>query len=101
MRDTVICPPNGASNFILEETDMTQEQTETLIGLHTLNRLKISGGIATLRTARKAYKCRDCGLLIEPDEPYYCITIGGAGLGNLKFPDRVHIKCLEREHGKS
>jgi len=69
-------------------------EKETLIGLQVLSELKVRGGIATLRVARKGHKCCECGLPIELGEPHYCIYIGGAGLGNLKFPDRKHVRCV-------
>lgn len=71
--------------------------SEALIGLQILRELKVPGGIAVLRTARKGYKCCECGLPIEPDELHYCIYLGGAGLGNLKFPDRKHTDCVLKE----
>ncbi len=56
-----------------------------------------NGKILTLRQARKANKCHECGLLIEVGEQYYEITIGGGGLGSLKFPSHAHIKCLKNK----
>lgn len=57
--------------------------------------VRVRGGTATLRIARKGYKCAECGLPIKPGAPYYCVYLGGAGLGNLKFPDRKHPDCVE------
>lgn len=53
-----------------------------------------SGTIAELVTAGKAHKSDCCGLPIEPGKRYYRVTIGGGGLGSLKFPDRVHERCI-------
>ena len=54
-----------------------------------------SGTIAELVTARKAHRSACCGLPIEVGEEHYRITIGGGGLGSLKFPDRVHERCIK------
>ena len=51
--------------------------------------------IATLTTARKAFICKWCGEIIKPREQYYSIIYAGSGLGGLKYPDRVHIDCVE------
>jgi hypothetical protein len=53
------------------------------------------GYIATLRKARKAHKCHVCDSAINPGSCYYSVVKGGGGLGWLKFPDRVHLDCLE------
>jgi hypothetical protein len=60
-----------------------------------IKELRINGRIADLRKSRKAHKCAECGLLIEPGEYYYSVVIGGGGLGSLKFPDRYHVECLK------
>jgi hypothetical protein len=67
---------------------------ETRVALQTFNQLKINGSIAELVKARKTYNCHACGLPIETREEHYCIYIGGGGLGSLKFPDRIHQKCI-------
>ncbi len=61
--------------------------------------LRVNGKIAQLTRARKGHKCTDCGLLIEKGDEYYCIYQGGAGLGNIKFPDRCHQACLDNYLG--
>lgn len=50
--------------------------------------------VATLRKARKSHLCQQCHGLILAGSNYYALTIGGGGLGSLKFPDRVHECCL-------
>lgn len=69
--------------------------TEVKAGLKVLKELRTNGKIATLVKARKGYKCDECGLPIEKGEQHYCIYIGGGGLGSLKFPDRIHIDCID------
>ena len=58
-------------------------------------RITINGKVAELVTARKTYKCDECGYPIVPHSDYYTVTIGGGGLGSIKFPDRVHVRCIE------
>lgn len=58
-------------------------------------RITINGKVAELVTARKTYKCDECGYPIVPHSDYYRVTIGGGGLGSIKFPDHVHIHCIE------
>lgn len=70
---------------------------ETKAGLKALKELRIGGRILQMVTARKGYKCDECGLPIEPGEKYYRRYVGGAGLHNLKFPDHIHIACVEKE----
>jgi len=56
--------------------------------------------IATLRKARTSKKCSSkCGMPIELGQEYYEVVIGGGGLGNLKFPGRCHIGCLDKYLG--
>lgn len=61
-----------------------------------LERIYNQGKIASLvRKARKNHICCECKELIEAVKPYYAVTYGGAGLGNLKFPKRAHPgKCV-------
>lgn len=58
------------------------------------------GRICNLRTSRKCHKCDECGLIIEEKADYYTVEWAHAGLGAIKFPDRVHENCLERYFGK-
>ncbi len=52
---------------------------------------RTNGKQLTLRRARKAHKCTECGLLIEPGTQYYEeILIGGSGVGGFLYPDRFH-----------
>lgn len=69
--------------------------TEVKVALHTLKELRANGKIAIPRKARKGSKCDQCGLPIEKGSDYYCVYVGGAGLGNIKFPTRCHVDCLE------
>lgn len=56
-----------------------------------------NGKTATLRVARKEYPCTECHLTIFIGEHYWNITINGAGLGSIKFPERTHVgECLEK-----
>lgn len=53
------------------------------------------GRIAQLvKWPRKSHPCRECRGEIGKGEPHYTVTWGGAGLGNIKFPTRVHVACL-------
>jgi len=58
-------------------------------------RITVNGKIADLITARKTYKCDECGYPVVPHSDYYMVTLAGAGLGSIKFPDRVHVHCIE------
>ena len=69
-------------------------EPEVKAALHTLKELRVNGKIAILKTARKDHKCSDCGHLIFKKELHYCLYRGGAGLGDTKFPDRVHEHCI-------
>jgi hypothetical protein len=59
--------------------------------------IRRNGYIATLRKARTGKKCSSCGFPIEPGQEHYEIVAGGGGLGWIKFPDRCHPECLERD----
>ena len=66
----------------------------------TAKEIRRKGYVATLRKARKGFKCCSCGFPIGPMTDYYEVVAGGGGLGWLKFPDRVHPECLERYLGE-
>lgn len=55
-----------------------------------------SGFVATLTRARKQFECCECPGTIARGEEYYAVTIGGGGVQALKFPDRVHVGCLQK-----
>ncbi len=67
--------------------------------LHTFNDLRVGGKIARLTRARKEHQCTACDVPIEKGTDYYCVYTGGAGLGDVKFPSRYHIDCLEGFNG--
>lgn len=45
--------------------------------------------------ARKPFICHQCRQQINQGEEYYSITYGGGGLSSLKFPDRIHVGCID------
>ncbi len=53
------------------------------------------GWIFTPRKARKGYLCKACHEDILWQDIYYAVTIGGGGLGSLKFPTRIHLHCKD------
>ena len=59
-----------------------------------LKELRVRGKVATLTRARKVHECSSCGTPIEKGKDYYCIYLAGAGLGDMKFPDRIHKECI-------
>ncbi len=68
--------------------------TEAKVELNPFKELRFGGKIAQLTRARKGYKCVASGLPIEKGEEHYCVYIGGAGLGDTKFPDRVRVEYI-------
>lgn len=54
------------------------------------------GRVFTLRKARVYHRCTECMHLIDPGDQYYSVTWGGTGLGSLKFPDSIHIECVDK-----
>lgn len=54
-----------------------------------------AGKIITMVKGRKGYKCANCGMPIKPGEKHYTVIQGGGGLGWIKFPDRIHLECIE------
>lgn len=51
--------------------------------------------VYTTRRARVKHTCKMGDGLISPGEHYLEATIGGGGLGSLKFPDRIHLNCKD------
>jgi hypothetical protein len=49
--------------------------------------------VFTLRHARVKHVCKQCHGLILPGQDCWTVTIGGGGLGSLKFPDYIHMLC--------
>lgn len=80
---------------LYEQQKKDRGKMEVKIALRTFKELRIRGQIAALIRARKGYKCADCGFPIEKGEEHYCVYTGGPGFSNLKFPDRIHIQCVE------
>ena len=72
---------------------------EVKAGIKALKELRLNGKIATLRHARKAHKCSECGFPIPADTDYYEVVYAGSGLGGLKFPDYVHVECMGMDEG--
>lgn len=50
-------------------------------------RITINGKVAELVTARKTYKCDECGWPIVTHSDYYMTEIDGGG---------VHVHCIEK-----
>ena len=63
-------------------------------------RARMGDYVYTLRKARKYHRCEVCRGDIDPGMQYYAATIGGGGLGSLKYPTYLHFQCKE-EHQKS
>ncbi len=69
---------------------------EAMTVIHALKDIAVPGKVAQLRRATKVFDCAaSCGDPIEEGEEYYCVYLCGAGLGNIKFPDRLHIRCID------
>jgi len=61
-----------------------------------LQEIRRYGFIATPRKARKAIVCIHChGGIIRQGEEYYRVIVVGSGLRGIKYPDRVHAKCID------
>lgn len=72
---------------------MTQE---TKAAIKILGTFHINGKVIDLKLARKEHTCTTCKQTIIPDSAYYHIVLAGSGLGSLKFPDRVHLRCIDK-----
>ncbi len=57
--------------------------------------IRKEGRIAKLTRAQKYHRCAVCPEHIAPATQYYSVTVGGSGLGGIKFPTRIHIHCLD------
>ena len=53
------------------------------------------GRTSDLTKSGKYHRCGICQEYILKGSYYYAITINGSGLDSLKFPERVHVECLE------
>ena len=61
-----------------------------------LQEIRRYGFIATPRKARKAIVCIHChGGIIRQGEEYYRVIVVGSGVRGIKYPDRVHAKCID------
>ena len=70
--------------------------SETVKAAHkALKELRVNGRICELTRAKKSFKCSWSGLDIVPGEEYYAVAIAGAGLGSIKFPDRVKVDYID------
>jgi hypothetical protein len=68
--------------------------------LKVMKELHVAGHIITVVKGRKRHKCATCGLPIESRETHYTIIRGGGGLGWIKYPDRIHLDCIDNYFGK-
>lgn len=66
-------------------------------GLAMSEQLIANGRIATLRRARKFYKCERCECLIEPGEFYYSVVVAGSGVTGMIDAERAHLACFSIE----
>lgn len=55
-----------------------------------------NGKVAASTLARKNYNCGRCHSPIMRGEHYWQVTYAGAGLGNIKFPERICVLCLDQ-----
>lgn len=62
--------------------------------------LYVNKKVLQRRRARKPFSCHQCRQQINPGEDYYSITYGGGGLGDQKYPDRIHLKCIDAYFGE-
>lgn len=64
--------------------------------IEVMEKLKIPGAILTLTRAKKEHPCEECPDPIKAGEQYYEIYYAGSGLGGMKFPNRIHIRCVDK-----
>jgi hypothetical protein len=94
-----ICPVCGHSRVILQDSLNCGGGRKTR-ALQLINecgacqehfslRITQCSRTATLRTAHHSFECCISHLPISPGDQYYSITINGAGVSSLKYPDRV------------
>lgn len=58
-------------------------------------RLAAAGYVYVQRRARKTNPCKMGDGDIQTGEQYFAVTIGGGGLGSLKFPAYIHLRCRD------
>jgi len=64
--------------------------------METPPEIRREGRIAILRHSRKYHRCAVSQEYINRGSLYYAVTIGGGGLGSIKFPERVKPEYLEK-----
>ncbi len=62
--------------------------------------IRREGRTAQLTKAKKHHRCGVCQEYINKGSQYYAITLNGSGLGSIKFPERIHIECLDAYFAK-
>lgn len=80
---------------LYEQQQKDGGKIEIRTALRTFKELQIHGQVATLDRAITGHKCSACGFPIEKGEQHYCVYTGGPGFSTLKFPDHIHIHCME------
>ncbi len=60
-----------------------------------MNEIRRYGFIATPRKARTTIVCVNCLGGVCQGEQYYRAVAVGSGLAGIKYPDRVHEKCID------
>ncbi|MCJ7743102.1 MAG: hypothetical protein MUO99_00875 [Dehalococcoidales bacterium] len=68
--------------------------------LKVMKELRVAGKILTMVKGRKRHKCCVCPMPIEAGETHCAIIQGGGGLGWIKYPDRIHLDCIDNYFGK-
>lgn len=65
-----------------------------------LRNISNKGRVATLiEKPRLPFICSECSQPLPAGDPHYSVTIGGGGLGSVKFPERVHVDCIYQHLG--